>query len=33
MGYEVAYGAHSALPPGQDYGPDTTTHSHTLIVQ
>jgi hypothetical protein len=30
MGYEVTYGAHSALPPGQDSGPDTTTYSHYI---
>jgi hypothetical protein len=30
MGYEVTYDAHSALPPGQDTGPDTTTYSHQI---
>jgi hypothetical protein len=33
MGYEVTHGTHSALPPGQDYGPDTTTHFYTSIVK
>jgi hypothetical protein len=33
MGYEVAHGTHAALPPGQDYGPDTTTYSYTSIVK
>ena len=33
MGYEVAYGTHSALPPGQDYGLETTTYFDTSIVK
>jgi hypothetical protein len=30
MGYEVAHGTHEALPPGQDYGPETTTYSYFI---
>jgi hypothetical protein len=33
MGYEVAHGTHAALPPGQDYGPETTAYSYTSIVK